>query len=116
MSGSSEQGHSLFRIAMRSLLSSKATTTALVLMAVVVLLTLAAPLLSPWDIDSTDWDNVSTSPSVETRHYFGTDDVGRDIFVRTLYGGRISLLVGLSATLVSPVSYTHLTLPTKRIV
>ena len=103
MSGSSEQGHSLFRIAMRSLLSSKATTTALVLMAVVVLLTLAAPLLSPWDIDSTDWDNVSTSPSVETGHYFGTDDVGRDIFVRTLYGGRISLLVGLSATLVSLV-------------
>ena len=103
MSGSSEQGHSLFRVAMRSLLSSKATTTALVLMAVVVLLTLAAPLLSPWDIDSTDWDNVSTSPSVETGHYFGTDDVGRDIFVRTLYGGRISLLVGLSATLVSLV-------------
>jgi oligopeptide transport system permease protein len=103
MSGSSEQGHSLFRIAIRSLLSSKATTAALVLMAVVVLLTLAAPLLSPWDIDSTDWDNVSTSPSVETGHYFGTDDVGRDIFVRTLYGGRISLLVGLSATLVSLV-------------
>ena len=103
MSGSSEQGHSLFRVAMRSLLSSKATTTALVLMAVVVLLTLAAPLLSPWDIDSTDWDNVTTSPSVETGHYFGTDDVGRDIFVRTLYGGRISLLVGLSATLVSLV-------------
>ena len=72
-------------------------------MAIVVLLTLAAPLLSPWDIDSTDWDNVATSPSLETAHYFGTDDVGRDIFVRTLYGGRISLLVGLSATMVSLV-------------
>ena len=103
MTGVSEQGHSLFRIAMRSLLSSKATTTALALMAIVVLLTLAAPLLSPWDIDSTDWDNVATSPSIETAHYFGTDDVGRDIFVRTLYGGRISLLVGLSATMVSLV-------------
>jgi oligopeptide transport system permease protein len=103
MTGVSEQGHSLFRIAMRSLLSSKATTTALALMAIVVLLTLAAPLLSPWDIDSTDWDNVATSPSLETAHYFGTDDVGRDIFVRTLYGGRISLLVGLSATMVSLV-------------
>jgi oligopeptide transport system permease protein len=103
MTGVSEQGHSLFRIAMRSLLSSKATTMALALMAIVVLLTLAAPLLSPWDIDSTDWDNVATSPSIETAHYFGTDDVGRDIFVRTLYGGRISLLVGLSATMVSLV-------------
>ena len=103
MTGVSQQGHSLFRIAMRSLLSSKATTTALALMAIVVLLTLAAPLLSPWDIDSTDWDNVATSPSIETAHYFGTDDIGRDIFVRTLYGGRISLLVGLSATMVSLV-------------
>ncbi|MDG2155796.1 MAG: ABC transporter permease subunit [Gammaproteobacteria bacterium] len=99
----SNQGHSLFRIAMQSLLSSKATVTAFVVMALVVLLTAAAPLLSPWAIDSTDWESVSTPPSVETGHYFGTDDVGRDIFVRTLYGGRISLLVGLSATMVSLV-------------
>lgn len=99
----SNQGHSLFRIAMQSLLSSKATVTAFVVMALVLLLTAAAPLLSPWAIDSTDWESVSTPPSVETGHYFGTDDVGRDIFVRTLYGGRISLLVGLSATMVSLV-------------
>jgi len=86
---------------MESLLRNKAAIAALSIMAVVIVLTLIAPLLSPWEIDSTDWDNVSQPPAVENAHYFGTDDVGRDIFVRTLYGGRISLMVGLSATLVS---------------
>ncbi len=38
-----------------------------------------------------------------SRHWFGTDDIGRDLFIRTLYGGRISLLIGLAATLVSLV-------------
>ena len=69
----------------------------------VIVLVLLAPLLSPYDIDSTDWDRISIGPSASTAHWFGTDDVGRDLFVRTLYGGRISLLVGLAATLVSLV-------------
>jgi oligopeptide transport system permease protein len=70
-------------------------------MGVIVVLVLAAPLLSPYSIESTDWDRISIGPSLATRHYFGTDDVGRDLFIRTLYGGRISLMVGLAATAVS---------------
>lgn len=101
MSRSTHQGQSLFSSALLSLLRNKATLAALAIMFVIVVLTVLAPALSPWDIDSTDWDNVSASPAFGNAHYFGTDDVGRDIFVRTLYGGRISLLVGLSATLVS---------------
>ncbi|MDG1462665.1 MAG: ABC transporter permease subunit [Gammaproteobacteria bacterium] len=95
------QGRSLTQEALTSLQHNRAAIIALGIMAFVVLLTLLAPLLSPWSIDSTDWAQVATSPSITTGHYFGTDDVGRDIFVRTLYGGRISLLVGLSATFVS---------------
>jgi len=86
---------------MASLLRNRAAMIAAAIMSFVVLLILIAPLLSPWEIDATDWDNIATAPSWSTAHYFGTDDVGRDIFARTLYGGRISLLVGLSATLVS---------------
>jgi oligopeptide transport system permease protein len=60
-------------------------------------------MLLPWEGDFTDWDNTSSPPSLETKHWFGTDAVGRDLLVRTLEGGRISLLVGLVATLVSLV-------------
>jgi oligopeptide transport system permease protein len=75
--------------------------TALAIMLVVVTLVLIAPLLSPYSIDDPDWDRISIAPDFESKHWFGTDDVGRDLFVRTLYGGRISLMVGLAATLVS---------------
>jgi oligopeptide transport system permease protein len=74
---------------------------ALSIMLCVCVLVLLAPALSPYAFDSTDWDSISVPPSLATGHYFGTDDVGRDLFVRTLYGGRISLMVGLVATLVS---------------
>jgi oligopeptide transport system permease protein len=70
-------------------------------MAVMVLMVVFGPLLLPWEADFTDWDHTSSPPSLETGHWFGTDAVGRDILVRTLEGGRISLLVGLVATLVS---------------
>ena len=94
-------GQSLWDDAFDRLRNNRAAMTAIAIMGAIVLLVLAAPLLSPYTIDSTDWDRISTGPSLSTAHWFGTDDVGRDLFVRTLYGGRISLLVGLAATLVS---------------
>ena len=90
------KGVSLWQDAWLSLRRNRAAMGALMTMGLVLLLVLAAPLLSPYTIDSTDWDRISTGPSLSTGHYFGTDDVGRDLFVRTLYGGRISLMVGLS--------------------
>ncbi|HFI0149875.1 TPA: ABC transporter permease [Streptococcus suis] len=61
-----------------------------------VLLSLIAPLL-PLDPNQTDVSQMNQGPSWE--HWFGTDQVGRDYFIRVLYGGRISLLVGLLAML-----------------
>lgn len=95
------KGVSLWQDAWTSLRRNRAAMGALLTMFVVVMMVLAAPLLSPYTIDSTDWDRISIGPSWSTAHYFGTDDVGRDLFVRTLYGGRISLMVGLAATIVS---------------
>jgi oligopeptide transport system permease protein len=95
------KGTSLWDDAWQSLRRNRAAMVAVGLMAVVCVLVLLAPALSPHEFDSTDWDQVSAPPSFSNGHWFGTDDVGRDLFVRTLYGGRISLLVGLAATLVS---------------
>jgi len=77
--------------------------TAAAILALVAVLCVFGPLLSPVAFDYLDWSHVSAPPSLENWHFFGTDDLGRDLFVRTLVGGRISLMVGLVATAVSLV-------------
>jgi oligopeptide transport system permease protein len=75
---------------------------ALAVLAAVLLLTLFGPLLSPWPYDAIDFDGAwGAAPGLDGGHWLGTDELGRDLFARVCYGGRISLLVGLAATLVS---------------
>lgn len=69
------------------------------LLAVLVLLSLAAPLLAPFDPVALDVTHRLRPPG--PAHWFGTDNYGRDVFSRTLYGGRISLLVGIATTVLS---------------
>ena len=94
-------GRSLWQDAWRRLRRNKAAMFSLVLLIVMLLACFIGPLLAPYDFDQVDWDKVSTGPSLSDGHFFGTDAVGRDLFVRTLVGGQISLLVGVVATLVS---------------
>lgn len=58
------------------------------------------PAFSPWTFDAIDFDGDWSAPP-SALHAFGTDALGRDLYVRTLVGGRISLLVGFVGTLVS---------------
>lgn len=69
--------------------------SALVLLLIVALSAIAAPLLSPYSPGTIDPGEKLLPPSA--RHPFGTDDMGRDLFVRVLHGGRISVSVGLVA-------------------
>jgi oligopeptide transport system permease protein len=72
------------------------------LLALIVLLAIAGPWISPWPHDVIDFDgDWGAAPGLAHGHWLGTDELGRDLFARTCYGGRISLLVGLAATLVS---------------
>lgn len=59
---------------------------------------LAAPVLAPYQLDAIDLSNLRASPSLT--HLMGTDDLGRDVFTRMLFGGRISIAIGLLAALV----------------
>ena len=89
--------------AWRRLRGNRAAMLAATVLAFIVLLCLLGPMFTPHNPAATDWSSMSTPPAMEDSHWFGTDALGRDLFARTLSGGRISLAVGLAATLVSLV-------------
>ncbi len=94
-------GRSLWQDARRRFMSNKAAMTSLLLLGCVALFVVFAPLISDYSYDHTDWSMMSNPPDFESGHYLGTDSNGRDIFVRIAVGGRISLLVGLSAAFIA---------------
>ena len=75
------------------------TGFALVSLALILMLCLVGPSLSSWQPEDIDWQSIQTGPSAQ--HWFGTDLIGRDLFVRTLEGARTSLFIALVATTVS---------------
>jgi oligopeptide transport system permease protein len=95
------RGRSLWADARRRLFRNKAAVVAMVVLAVIALLALFAPYLSPHAYDAVDWERIGAPPDFEHAHWFGTDGNGRDLFVRSLYGARVSLTVGILATVVS---------------
>ncbi|HKT96939.1 MAG TPA: ABC transporter permease subunit [Paraburkholderia sp.] len=77
---------------------------ALVSLALLVLIALACfigPLVLPNSPIDNDWSAISLAPTLQGAHWFGTDELGRDLLARTLVGGRVSLEVGLLGTLIS---------------
>lgn len=85
----------------RRLRRNHAAVTAVTLLALLVALVIAGPWLSPYAYDQTNWALIAAPPDLASGHVFGTDALGRDLFVRVMHGGRISLLVGIVATMVS---------------
>ena len=69
----------------------------------ILVLAIVGPWLSPHEYQSTNFDAILQAPSLAGMHLFGTDDLGRDLFVRTMLGIRITLLVAIVASLVSLV-------------
>ncbi len=83
----------------RALLGSPLAGLCTALLALVVLMALAGPAISPWALDTVDWDALEAPPS--PTHWFGTDLIGRDLFVRVAAGARVSLAIAAVATAVS---------------
>jgi oligopeptide transport system permease protein len=92
---------SLWSDARRRFMRNKAALLSLALLLLISLACIVGPWLLPHAFDSADWDAMSTAPSLKNAHFWGTDDAGRDLLVRCLIGGRVSLTVGLLATLAS---------------
>jgi peptide/nickel transport system permease protein len=79
------------------ILANKLAVFGFVTAAVIILASLFAPLLTRYDPTMIDLRNILSPPSA--KHILGTDKVGRDVFSRILYGGRVSILVGLGSSL-----------------
>ncbi|MGR7921952.1 oligopeptide ABC transporter permease OppC [Zobellella denitrificans] len=97
------EGRSLWADARRRFLHNRAALASLIILVLMALLVVLGPRFAPYAFDETDWSAMMAAPSLESRHYFGTDSLGRDLFVRTLMGGQISLMVGLLGALVAVV-------------
>ena len=95
------EGRSLWTDAWRTLRRNRAAMVGAWIIVGMAVFVVVGPWLSPYAFDYTDFANASSAPSLATRHVFGTDTLGRDLYVRVLYGGRISLLIGIVATAVS---------------
>ncbi len=107
------KGRSLWDDARRRLFRNRAAVVSIVILGLIALAAIAGPFLLAYPYDYIDYSIVSCAPdwwpdpnvlcNAGGSHWFGTDSVGRDLLVRTLYGARVSLAVGLTATLVSLV-------------
>ena len=91
----------LWRGAGQRLRANPAAVAAIWVLAILVTLALAAPALNPNSIEALDWSRVAYAPGMAHAHWFGTDRLGRDLFVRTFEGARTSMAVGLVAGAVS---------------
>jgi peptide/nickel transport system permease protein len=78
--------------ALRRVVRRKGAMIGLGLIAAFILLAICAPLVAPYDPIATSWALVRKPPS--TAHWFGTDDLGRDVLSRVIFGARASLLAG----------------------
>ncbi|MDH3806155.1 MAG: ABC transporter permease subunit, partial [Gammaproteobacteria bacterium] len=69
----------------------------------IVIVAIVGPLISPHDYLQTNFDNLLQRPGTAGFHLFGTDDLGRDLFVRSMLGVQITIVVAVVASVVSLV-------------
>ncbi len=101
-------GRSLWQDARGRFLRNRAAVTSLAVLVLLVLFVLFGDILAAWSNEEIDWamlGNVAEEggPSFANGHYFGVDELGRDLFARTVQGTGISLMVGVLGALVSMV-------------
>lgn len=87
-----------WKIIFKRLKKNKLAMVSLVILCIFIIMSAFAPLFTPYERDGIDFEAYEESPS--TAHILGTDDLGRDIYTRLLYGGRVSLSVGIVAVVI----------------
>ena len=95
------RGRSLWEDARRRLMRNPSAVVSLYVVAILVLIAIFGPMLWVHPIDAIYRDRVAIGPTLAHLHLLGTDTEGRDLVARTMFGLRISLLVGVAATVVA---------------
>lgn len=103
---SNARGRSLWQDAGRRFARNKAAVVSLFMLIAIVLFTFIGPYFSKWSIETVDWNILGMipdkgMPSLETGHYFGTDESARDLYSRVIQGTQISLIVGILASVIA---------------
>ncbi len=96
----------VFKSILNMLRVNRAALLGLIVIVLIALMALAAPLITRYDPNEIDLASMNEPPSAE--HWFGTDDLGQDVFTRVVYGGRISLMIGFVPSVISLVLGTLL--------
>jgi oligopeptide transport system permease protein len=96
-------GRSLWQDAFSRLLYDRTAVASSILLGAIVLAAIVVPWISPYNYYTPQWALLNSSPTWHGGHIFGTDDLGRDLLVRVMWGCRVSLLIGMVASIVSVV-------------
>lgn len=86
------------RIAWNKLKRNKLAVFGAIVLIILMILAIIAPIISPYGRDTVDLSSIEAAPTAQ--HILGTDDLGRDVFVRLIYGGQVSLSVGIVAIII----------------
>jgi len=102
------KGRSLWQDARRRFMQNRAALASLVVLSCIVVFAMLGPFFAVWSNEEIDWNvlgdiAVQGAPSIENGHYFGTDELGRDLFARVVQGTQVSLMVGLIGSLIAVV-------------
>ena len=106
--GQEARGRSLWQDARARFVRNRAAMGGLVVLVLVALFAALGPLVAPWSIEEIDWSVLGDvgeagRPSLSNGHWFGADELGRDLFARTVQGTQISLMVGLVGAFIAVV-------------
>jgi oligopeptide transport system permease protein len=95
------RGRSLWRDAAERFTRNRAAMGGVIVLCFIAVMSIIGPMMSPYTLEELSWENISAPPSFENSHWFGTDDTGRDMWVLTWMGARVSLTIGVMTTVVA---------------
>jgi oligopeptide transport system permease protein len=101
-------GRSLWKDARQRFARNRAAMASLIVLIAIVIFAFFGGFLAQWSNEEIDWSIMGRiaeqgAPSISNGHYFGADDLGRDLYARTVQGTRISLMVGMVGALIAVI-------------